>query len=124
MYKRQGVDRFHFLGVLLEVEELPFVEVIEVHQFVAAVSHAVVPSHRMVLGEAIIVVVDRFPPVGWFFPLEKGFQAIALHVGWWFETCQVQKSLSEIQIGNQKLGRILNGFDPSLMHKTWLKIVH
>ena len=67
---RAGVDRPHLRGVFREVEELPFVDVVEVHQLVAAVADAVVSADGVVLGEAIVVVVDRLPPAFGAFSFE------------------------------------------------------
>ena len=68
------------MGVFFQVEQLPFLEIVIVNQFITFCADSVMSPNCMILRIAVIMVVDRISPVFWGPAFHDGFQADALHV--------------------------------------------
>jgi hypothetical protein len=68
------------IGVGLEIIELPFIELVEVHELVALRPHSVVPRYHVDAGILVVMVIDAFAPVFRGFTAENGHQRNALQI--------------------------------------------
>ena len=58
------VEICQFIGIILQVVKLPLVEVVEVDELVGLGADAIVAWNHVDAGVFVVVVVDRFPPIG------------------------------------------------------------
>ena len=81
--RREFRDAPEFVGVQLQVEQLPVVHVgrVEVDEFVAIGHDAVVGVDVVRDRVFVVLVVETRPPVGRAFSLEDRNEAVPLHVG-------------------------------------------
>ena len=102
------VNRFHFLRVFDEIEEIPFLGRREINQLASGGADAIMRGD-LVRIFAIVSVVDEFL-MHVSFALEHGEKAFALHGGRCFFTCDFEEGRSVVDVLNHRL-RFGTGLD-------------
>ncbi len=99
------VDADHFLGIFLEVEELPFFGAGEVEEFVFIGADTVVGGD-VVGGFSGVIVVNGIAPVigGFAFVFEDGDEASSLDVFGDFDAGGFEESRSVIDVLDERFG--------------------
>ena len=103
---RIAVDAAQFVGILLQIKQLPIIELlpfqgVEVDQLVLAVGHPVVTRH--VVGARDIRSSGSrtsFANPSGSVPSSSGTKTLALHVVGDFDSGDVEEGLGEIEVGN------------------------
>jgi len=88
----------HLLRVGLQVVQLPFAEVVEIDQFVAAIIDALVAMNPVRSRIFIVMVVEGVAPILRFPALEDWNEACALHVGWHLDSGDIKEGFGKVQI--------------------------
>ena len=100
------------MRILLEVEELPFVEVgtLEADQFVPSRHDAVVGPDVVRHWKLEVLVIEALPPVGRSLSSQERNEASPLHLAGYRQAGRFQKRLREIDVRDDALARA-SGFD-------------